>query len=92
MFECLQLEKLHVSALIGHRHVFFKRTYGPIIYIMPTVPLAITHNLISNIEVTYYAIQPGWRDLPITCAHNMYSRTVSSLEENLTIANQCRNM
>jgi len=26
--------KLHVSALIGHREVFFKRTYGPTIYIV----------------------------------------------------------
>ena len=29
-----KLEKLHVSALIGHRQVFFKRTYGPNIYIV----------------------------------------------------------
>ena len=43
---CSQTQ-LHISALIGHRQVFFKRTWGP---------------------------------------------TISSLEENLTMANKCRNM
>ena len=43
---------------------------------------------ISNIQVTYYATKPKCSDLSNTCAHNMYSRTIISLEENLTIANK----
>ena len=30
--------------------------------------------------------------LPITCTHNICSGTISCLEENLTMANKCRNM
>ena len=41
---------------------------------------------------THYAIQPGCRDLSITCAHIMYSRSLSSLEDNLTMASMGRNM
>jgi len=33
--------------------------------------LAKTHHRTSNVEITYYAIKPGCRDLSITCAHNI---------------------
>ena len=35
---------------------------------------------------------PVCRDLFITCAHNVYSRTLSSLEDNLKMASKGRNM
>jgi len=40
----------------------------------------------------HYAIRPVCRDLCTTCAHNVYSRTLSSLEDNLKMASKGRNM
>ena len=45
-----------------------------------------------NINIKYYATKPGCRDLSITCAHIIYSRTLSSLEDNLKVASRGRNM
>jgi len=42
----------------------------------PIAPLARTHHRISNVQVTYYAMQSGCRDLSITCTHIIYSRTI----------------
>ena len=50
------------------------------------------HTTAFHIEVTYYATKPGCRDLSITCAHNIYSRTLRSLEDNLKMASRGRNM
>ena len=44
-----------------------------------------------NIEVKYYPTKPGCRDLSVTCAHIIYSRTLSSLEDNLKMASRGRN-
>ena len=54
--------------------------------------LWLQHTTSFNIEIKYYAIKPGCRDLSITCAHNIYSRTLSSLEDNLKMASKGRNM
>jgi len=40
----------------------------------------------------HYAIRPVCRDLCITCAHNAYSRTLSSLEDDMKMASKGRNM
>ena len=50
------------------------------------------HTTALNIAVNYYATQPGCIDLSITCAHIIYSRTLSSLEVNLKVASMGRNM
>ena len=53
------------------------------------VPLALTHHRLQKL---HYAIRPVYRDLCITCAHNVYSRALSSLEDNLKMARKDRNM
>jgi len=55
------------------------------------VPLARVYHSI-HIEVNYYATKPGCRDLSITCARIIYSRTLSSLEDNLKMASRGGNM
>ena len=40
----------------------------------------------------HYAIRPVHRDLCTTCTHSVYSRTLSSLEDNLKMASKGRNM
>ena len=50
------------------------------------------HTTAFNIEVNYYATKLGCRDLSITCVHIIYSRTLSSLEDNLKMASRGRNM
>jgi len=46
----------------------------------------------GHVALNYYATKSGCRDLPITCAHIIYSRTLSSLEDNLKMASRGRNM
>ena len=54
--------------------------------------LSPEHTTASNIEITYYAIKPGCRDLSIMCAHNICRKTLISLEDNLKMASRGRNM
>ena len=57
----------------------------------PIVPLARAYHQFST-DVTYYATKPRCTDLSITCAHIIYSRTISSLEDNLKMASKGQNM
>ena len=45
-----------------------------------------------RIQKLHYAIRSVCRDLCITWAHNVYSRTLSSLQDNLKMASKGRNM
>ena len=62
---------------------------------------ALLHNVISicggmlwleALQCQWLVSRPVCRDLCTTCALNVYSRTLSSLEENLKMASEGRNM
>ena len=50
--------------------------------------LWLEHTTALNIVVNYYATKHGRRDLSITCAHIIYRRALSSLEDNLKMASR----
>ena len=52
---------------------------------------ASSHSIPPHIEVTLRNMALC-RDICITCAHNVYSRTLSSLEDNLKMVSKGRNM
>jgi len=55
-------------------------------------PLVTAYHHIYHIWKLHYTIRPVCRDLCTTCALNVYSRTLSSLEDNLKMASKGRNM
>ena len=61
-------------------------------YALHARPYRAEHTTALNIVVNYYTTKPGCRDLSITCTHIIYSRTLSSLEDNLKMASRGQNM